>query len=144
MDLTRSLLSILRDELGLTGTKYGCGEGQCGACTVLVAGEPVRACQLSVEEVGARPVLTVEGLAPDTTLNPVQRAFAELGAFQCGFCTPGMVMTATALLRRNPAPSEAEIRSALETNVCRCGGYARILRAVERAAELARTEDRLP
>lgn len=138
VDPGRSLLSVLRDELGLTGTKYGCGEGQCGACTVLAGEEPVRACQLPVGEVGARPIVTVEGLSPDGTLNPVQRAFAEVGAFQCGFCTPGMVVSATALLRRTASPSLAEIRTALEPNICRCGGYLRILKAVERAAELTR------
>ncbi len=138
VDPSRSLLCVLRDELGLTGTKYGCGEGQCGACTVLAGGEPVRACQLPVGEVGARPIVTVEGLAPDGTLSPVQQAFAELGAFQCGFCTPGMVVNVTALLHRTARPSLSEIRTALEPNLCRCGGYSRILKAVERAAELSR------
>ena len=134
----RSLLAVLRDELGLTGTKYGCGEGQCGSCTVLVDGAPVRSCQIPVGEIGEREVTTVEGLAIDGILNPVQAAFAELGAFQCGFCIPGMIVSATALLRNNPSPSEIEIRTALEGNLCRCCGYARILRAVERASERAR------
>jgi len=134
----RSLLSALRNDLELTGTKYGCGEGACGSCTVLLGDEPVRACQVKVSEVGTRPVTTVEGLARDGQLNPVQRAFVELGAFQCGFCTPGMVVRATALLRSRPAPSDSDIREAMEPNLCRCGGYAGILRAIRRAAELAR------
>lgn len=136
-DPDRSLLAFLRNDLGLTGTKYGCGEGECGACTVLLDGDPVRACQVRIGEVGERAVTTVEGLAKDGVLNPVQRAFAEIGAFQCGFCTPGMVVSATALLRTNRSPSRVEIRKALEGNLCRCCGYTRILRAVERASELA-------
>lgn len=133
----RSLLAALRQDLGLTGSKYGCGEGECGACTVLLDGAAVRSCQVPVSEVGDREVLTIEGLGgPSGALSPLQRAFAEVGAFQCGFCTPGMIVAATALLAREPAPSRDEIESALEGNVCRCGGYLRILRAVERAAEL--------
>ncbi len=131
---SRTLLSALRIDLGLTGTKYGCGEGECGACTVLLAGVPVRSCQVLVQEVGDRDVTTVEGLAPEGQLNAVQRAFVELGAFQCGFCTPGMVVHATALLRDKPNPSEEEVRAALEGNLCRCGGYSRILEAVRLAA----------
>ncbi len=129
----RNLLDVLRHELGLTGTKYGCGEGQCGSCTVLLDGNAVRSCQLTIQEIGDREVTTIEGLASEGVLTPLQRSFAELGAFQCGFCIPGMIMSATALLRNHPAPSESEIRSALEGNVCRCCGYTRILRAVERA-----------
>lgn len=134
---SRTLLEVLRIELGLTGAKHGCGEGECGACTVLLAGEPVRSCQVKVHDVGDREVVTVEGLASDGALNPVQRAFAELGAFQCGFCTPGMVVAATALLRRNPHPSEVEVRAAMDGNVCRCCGYSRILRAITRATKLS-------
>jgi aerobic carbon-monoxide dehydrogenase small subunit len=134
----RSLLEVLRVELGLTGTKYGCGEGECGACTVLVAGEPVRACQLPVGGLDGAEVVTVEGLRVDGRLSPVQRAFAEVGGFQCGFCTPGMVVGTTALLRRNPAPSESDVRAALDGHLCRCCGYVRILAAVRRASELAR------
>jgi aerobic-type carbon monoxide dehydrogenase small subunit (CoxS/CutS family) len=133
----RSLLEVLRLELSLTGVKFGCGEGQCGACTVLLGSEAVRSCQVDVADLGGRTVVTVEGLAPKGALNPVQRAFVELGAFQCGFCTPGMVVAATALLNRNPHPSEAEIREAMEGNLCRCCGYARILRAIHWAAELS-------
>jgi aerobic-type carbon monoxide dehydrogenase small subunit (CoxS/CutS family) len=137
-DADRTLLSVLRDELGLTGTKYGCGEGQCGSCSVLVGGSSIRSCQVRVGEVAGREVTTIEGLATEGALNPVQRAFADLGAFQCGFCIPGMIVSATALLRANPCPSEDEIRVALEGNLCRCCGYARILRAVESASQGAR------
>jgi aerobic-type carbon monoxide dehydrogenase small subunit (CoxS/CutS family) len=132
----RPLLALLRDELGLTGTKYGCGEGECGSCTVLVDGEPRRACQVPVGELAGREVTTVEGLAVGGRLTPLQRAFAELGAFQCGYCTPGMIVRATALLRSRPTPSRDEIVEALDGNLCRCCGYPRILRAIERAAEL--------
>src|SRR5215472_221001 len=137
----RTLLELLRDGLGLTGTKYGCGEGSCGACTVLLDGEPARACQLRAGEVGGRAVTTIEGLASDGDLHPVQRAFVELGAMQCGFCVPGMVLTAAALLARSPDPDEAEVRAALADNLCRCCGYPRILRAVRRAAELGGERD---
>jgi aerobic-type carbon monoxide dehydrogenase small subunit (CoxS/CutS family) len=129
------LLTVLRDELHLTGSKYGCGEGQCGACTVLIAGEAMHACQLSVGEVGSRSVETIEGLSAKGVHSRLQQAFIEAGAFQCGVCTPGMVMAATALLRRNPHPSAHEIRLALNGNICRCGTYNRILKAVQRAAE---------
>lgn len=138
LDPDRSLLSVLRNDLGLTGAKYGCGEGECGSCTVLVSGEPARACQVRVGEVGPREVTTVEGLSKGGALNVVQRAFVEVGAFQCGFCTPGMVVRATALLRQNANPSVAETRAALEGNLCRCCGYVGILNAVRQAAELLR------
>jgi aerobic-type carbon monoxide dehydrogenase small subunit (CoxS/CutS family) len=134
----RSLLEVLRDDLGLTGTKYGCGEGQCGSCSVLLEGSSIRSCQVRIGEVGNREITTIEGLANGGVLSPVQSAFAELGAFQCGFCIPGMIVSVTALLRSNPSPSESEIRSALEGNLCRCCGYARILRAVGRASEQVR------
>jgi nicotinate dehydrogenase subunit B len=137
----QSLLSVLREELGLTGAKYGCGEAECGACTVLVDGEPVPACTAPVGEVVGRTITTVEGLADDAGLNPVQRAFLEIGALQCGYCTPGMIVTASALLAKNPDPGEPQIRAALERNVCRCCTYPRILRAVRRAAELTRSPD---
>jgi aerobic-type carbon monoxide dehydrogenase small subunit (CoxS/CutS family) len=132
----RTLLSALRDELGLTGTKYGCGEGECGACTVLLEGEAVKSCQVRIGEIGPRPVTTIEGLAVHGTLTRVQEAFLELGAFQCGFCTPGMVMRVTGLLRTTPRPTREELRTALEGNLCRCCGYGRILAASERAIEL--------
>lgn len=135
-----SLLALLRIELGLTGTKYGCGEGECGACTVLLDGRGVRSCQVEARSAAGRAVVTVEGLARGGSLNPAQRAFLELGAYQCGFCTPGMVVATTALLEREPDPSEAQVREALEGNLCRCCGYARILQAVRRASEIARAE----
>lgn len=133
----RSLLELLRVELGLTGAKYGCGEGECGACTVLLGGEPVRACQIALGGLDGADVVTVEGLRAGGRLSPVQRAFAEAGAFQCGFCTPGMIVAATALLRRNANPSETQVRAALNGHLCRCCGYVRILAAVRRASELS-------
>jgi len=136
----RSLLELLRLDLHLTGAKYGCGEGECGACTVLLDGSPVRACQVEVDQLDGASVVTVEGLREDGRLNAVQRAFAEAGAFQCGFCTPGMVVSATALLRRNPRPSPAEVRAALEGNLCRCCGYTRILATVRHASEIAEAD----
>jgi len=136
-DPDRSLLYVLREELGLTGTKYGCGEGECGACKVLVDGTAVRACMTPVGEAVGRSVTTIEGLASDGHLHPVQEGFLDARAFQCGFCTPGMIIAAVALLRQNPHPREAEIRAALDGNVCRCGGYLRILDAVQRAARIA-------
>jgi nicotinate dehydrogenase subunit B len=137
----QTLLRALREELGFTGTKYGCGEGSCGACTVLLDGEPARACQLHAGDVEGRSLTTIEGLARDGRLHPVQRAFADLGAMQCGYCTPGMVLATAALLARNADPDETDVRSALADNICRCGAYTRILRAVARAAELARSDD---
>src|SRR5215467_7866783 len=137
----RTLLEALREDLGLTGVKYGCGEGSCGSCTVLLDGEPVRACQLSAGEVAGRSVTTIEGLAANGALHPVQRAFVELGAMQCGFCVPGMVLAAAALLARSPDPDEAEVRAALAGNLCRCCAYPRIMRAVRRAAELDAAPD---
>ena len=138
----RNLLEVLRVDLGLTGTKYGCGEGECGACTVLLDGAPMPSCQVSIGEADGATVVTIEGLGTGSALTPVQRAFLEVGAFQCGFCTPGMVVQATALLAQNPDPSEEEIREEMEGNLCRCGGYSRIVRAVQRASELARGPSR--
>lgn len=134
----RSLLFVLREELGLLGAKPGCGEGACGACTVLLDGSPARACQVHLSEVAGRPVRTVEGLSAAGTLHPVQQAFLEAGAFQCGYCTAGMILDTVALLESDPEPDEAMIRAALHDNVCRCGTYPRILRAVRRAVELRR------
>jgi aerobic-type carbon monoxide dehydrogenase small subunit (CoxS/CutS family) len=129
----RSLLYVLREELGLTGAKYGCGEGECGACTVLLDGQAVRACLLPAHEAAGRAVTTVEGLAAGGALHPVQQAFVDAGAMQCGYCTPGMIMATVALLARRPAPSDAEIVDALDGNLCRCCGYPRIREAVARA-----------
>jgi aerobic-type carbon monoxide dehydrogenase small subunit (CoxS/CutS family) len=134
VDGERRLLWVLRTELGLTGTKYGCGEGYCGACTVLVGDEPVRSCQVPIKEVEGKRVTTIEGLALQGKLNPLQEAFAKHDALQCGYCTPGMLVTAHALLLKNPKPSEGEILDALEGNLCRCGAHRRIVMAVADAA----------
>lgn len=129
-----ALLSVLRNHLELTGTKYGCGEGQCGACTVLLDGRAARSCQTAVSEAAGKRVVTIEGLEQNGRLHPVQAAFLDVEAFQCGFCTPGMVVSAAALLRTNPNPSAAEIVESLSGNICRCGTYPRILLAVQQAA----------
>ena len=131
-----SLLDVLRQEVKLTGTKYGCGEGNCGACTVLIDGEPMRSCITSVGSVTGREVTTVEGLAEDGHLNLVQKAFVENSAFQCGYCTPGFVISATALLSKNSTPDIREIKSALSGHICRCGAYVRILKAVQQASDI--------
>jgi aerobic-type carbon monoxide dehydrogenase small subunit (CoxS/CutS family) len=133
-DPSRNLLSYIRFDAGLTGTKYGCGEGVCGACTVLLDGQPVRACMTTVGAVAGGSITTVEGLAADGTLHPVQRAFVEEQAMQCGYCIPGFIMTSVALLNRVSRPDRATIREALSQNMCRCGTYQRIERAVARAA----------
>ncbi len=130
----RRLLWALRTELELTGTKYGCGDGACGACTVVVDGEAVRSCQTPLAEVEGKDVVTIEGLERDGRLHPLQEAFVEHGALQCGYCTPGMVMKAYAFLRRQPRPTRQAIAAALEGNLCRCGAHVRILSAVEAAA----------
>jgi aerobic carbon-monoxide dehydrogenase small subunit len=130
----RSLLDVLREELGLTGTKYGCGEGECGACKVLVDGVAVRSCTTPAGEVIGRSITTIEGLATGDQLHPVQQAFVDAGAFQCGFCIPGMIIASVALLRQNPHPTDDEVRAALNGNLCRCCGYLRILDAVARAS----------
>ncbi len=133
----RPLLEVLREDLGLTGTKYGCGEGQCGACTVLLDGRPVLSCITNVRAVRERSVTTIEGLAGDGALHPVQQSFVEEGAMQCGYCTPGMILQTVALLARHPQPSDAQIVEALNGNLCRCNDYNRIQAAVRRAAEIA-------
>ena len=132
-----SLLSVLRNRLELTGTKYGCGEGECGACTVLLNGEPRRSCRIAARDASGVRVTTIEGLAPDGKLNPVQAAFLEYGAFQCGYCTPGMILAATALLAGNRHPTDQQIVTAMNGNLCRCGTYPRIVAAIQRAAEIA-------
>ena len=129
------LLNLLRERFHLTGAKYGCGIGECGACTVLLDGEPILSCLTLAVEVDGREITTIEGLAEDGELHPLQRAFLEEGAVQCGFCTPGMILTAKALLDENPNPSEEEIREYLKGNLCRCTGYVNIVKAVKRAAE---------
>jgi aerobic-type carbon monoxide dehydrogenase small subunit (CoxS/CutS family) len=138
----RSLLSVLRDDLALTGTKYGCGEGQCGACTVLLDGVPVRSCQLPCGTVGPQKITTIEGverngrpaLSGVEGLHPFQQALLEVGAFQCAYCASGMVMSGVALLAKNPNPSDAEIVRFMDGNICRCGGYGRIMDAIKLAA----------
>jgi aerobic-type carbon monoxide dehydrogenase small subunit (CoxS/CutS family) len=130
----RTLLSVLRDDLNLTGTKYGCGEGRCGACTVLVDGSPVRSCQLTVGGVGGRKVFTIESLEQNGQLHPLQQAFLNHDAFQCAYCTSGMIMSGVAFLRKRKNPSEAEIVRFMEGNVCRCGTYQRIIAAIQEAA----------
>jgi len=130
------LLYVLRDELGLTGSKYGCGEGQCGACTVLIGGMPRRSCQIPVSAAAAKPITTIEGIEKDGRLNPVQQAFLDAGAFQCAYCTSGMIMSSVGLLQANPNPSQAEIVQSLQGNVCRCGTHPRIVDAVHRAAKM--------
>ncbi|MGD0249417.1 MAG: (2Fe-2S)-binding protein [Thermoplasmata archaeon] len=134
LDPDRSLLLVLREEIGLTGTKYGCGEGECGACKVLLDGVAVRACQTSIGEAVGRSITTIEGLSEGKRLHPLQQAFIDAGAFQCGFCTPGMIIAAVALVTRNPQPNDEEIRAAMKGNICRCGGYLRVLAAIHRVS----------
>ena len=135
VDEETTLLAVLRHDLGLTGTKYGCGDGDCGACTVLIDGEAKNSCITPVDAAAGREVTTIEGLAKDGDLHPVQEAFIEHTAFQCAFCTPGFIMSAVALLSRNPQPDDRQIRAALTGNICRCGTYVRILQAAKAAAE---------
>ena len=131
----RLLVHFIRDDLGLTGTHVGCDTGNCGACTVHVDGEPVKSCMLLAVQADGASIATVEGLAPDGELTPLQKAFNEHHALQCGYCTPGMLMSASALLERNPSPSEDEVRYALQGNICRCTGYVNIVEAVMAAGE---------
>jgi aerobic-type carbon monoxide dehydrogenase small subunit (CoxS/CutS family) len=134
-DPETSLLSALRDELTLTGTKYGCGEGQCGACTVLINGSPRRSCQITLSTAAAKSIRTIEGLEKDGHLHPVQQAFLDAGAFQCAYCTSGMILSSVGLLSTNPNPTSAEIIQSLQGNICRCGTYPRIIDAVRQAAK---------
>lgn len=133
-DPTQTLLWVLRNQFGLTGTKYGCGIGFCGACTVLIDNEPVRSCMLPVSEVKGKSVITIEGLATNGELHPVQKAFIDHDALQCGFCTPGMILTAAGMLMKNPSPTRQEVIEGLEDNLCRCGAHTRIIDAVLSAA----------
>ena len=134
-DPDRTLLSVLRDDLDLTGTKYGCGEGQCAACTVLIDGVPTKSCLTKVGTVGAKKIVTIEGLSPAGKLHPVQEAFLEAEAMQCGWCTPGMILGAVGLLQKSPHPSDAEIVSGMNGHICRCGTYPRIVSAIRLAAK---------
>ena len=133
-DPERPLLEIIREDLQLTGTKYACGEGQCGACTVLVDGKTVMSCNTPVSQAEGKTILTIEGLAEGDKLHPVQEAFLAETAYQCGYCTPGMIMTTVALLKQKPKPTDAEILNWMNPHICRCCGYPRILKAVHRAA----------
>ena len=135
LDPSQTLLWVLRNHFGLTGTKYGCGIGFCGSCTVLIDQEPIRSCNLALSEVEGKSVVTIEGLAKDGKLHPVQKAFVEHDALQCGFCTPGMIMNAAGLLMKNPSPTTQEIKAGMEENLCRCGAHVRIVEAVKTAAE---------
>ena len=132
----KSLLSVLRDDLGLTGSKYGCGEGQCGACTVLIDGTPRRSCVTSAGSVAGLQVTTIEGVENKGRLHPLQQAFLEADALQCGYCTSGMIMSGVALLRKNPNPGTEEIIRFMEGNICRCGTYPRIIAAIKNAARM--------
>lgn len=135
----KTLLEVLREDLGLTGTKHGCELGECGTCTVLVDGTPILSCLALAISYAERSIETIEGMAPGATLHPLQDAFAELGAAQCGYCTPGFLLAARALLDANPAPTRDEIKESLSGNLCRCTGYLKIYEAVERAAQQLRT-----
>jgi len=128
------LLGVLSDQFGLTGTKYGCGIGFCGSCTILVDNEAVRSCNMAISEVAGKNVVTIEGLSRDGKLHPVQQAFVDNDALQCGFCTPGMIMKATGLLFKNPNPTTQQIREGMENNLCRCGAHVRIVDAIHAAA----------
>jgi aerobic-type carbon monoxide dehydrogenase small subunit (CoxS/CutS family) len=134
-DAERSLLSVLRDDLDLTGSKYGCGEGQCGACTVLIDGQAARSCVTTVGSAAGKKIATIESLEKKGRLHPLQEAFLEADALQCGYCTPGMIMSGIALLSKNPSPSDPEIVRFMEGNICRCGTYPRIVTAIRKAAQ---------
>jgi isoquinoline 1-oxidoreductase subunit alpha len=136
VEADRRLLEVLRDELDLTGTKYGCGEGQCGACTVLIDGQPARSCVTSVGEAAGKQIMTIESLEQNGRLHPLQQAFLDAGAMQCGYCIPGMIMSGVGLLKKNSRPTDQDILRALEGNICRCGTYPRILAAIRKAAGL--------
>ena len=138
VDGERSLLWVLRSDLCLTGTKYGCGEGICGACTVLVSNKAMRSCQVLVKEIKGKEVITIEGLVRNGKLHPLQKAFVDHDALQCGFCTPGMILNAYSLLLEKPQPTEAEIIEGMNDNLCRCGAHVRIVQAIQNAAQVMR------
>jgi aerobic-type carbon monoxide dehydrogenase small subunit (CoxS/CutS family) len=140
VDGDRSLLSVLRDDLDLTGAKYGCGERQCGACVVLVDGHPTPACVTPASTVQGRQILTIEGLAPHGNLHPLQQAFLDVGALQCGYCTPGMILAGVALLATNSDPDETTIVQTMDRHICRCGSYPRVVRAIKMAAATLRAQ----
>ena len=133
-DGDRKLLWVLRTDLGLTGTKFGCGHNQCGACTVIIDGEAVRSCDYPIHKISGKEVITIEGLANNGGLHPLQKAFIQEGAYQCGFCTPGMILTSYSLLLKNPNPSAADIIEFMDRNLCRCGTYSRIVQAIQKVA----------
>lgn len=135
VDTERMLLWVLRTDLGLTGTKYGCGEGYCGSCAVLIDNQAVRSCQTPAKEIHGKNIVTIEGLLKDGKPHPVQKAFMEHDAFQCGYCTPGMIITACSLLNENPRPSKKEVIDGMENNLCRCGAHKRIIEAVQSASK---------
>ncbi|MHC4778878.1 MAG: (2Fe-2S)-binding protein [Planctomycetota bacterium] len=137
----RTLLEVLREDLGLTGTKEGCGLGECGSCTVLLDGKPVNACLVVAGQAEGSSIETIEGLADGNDLHPIQEAFVDRGSIQCGFCTPGMILTAKAFLAENPDPTEAQVRRAISGNLCRCTGYEKIVEAIMAAAENMRDSD---
>jgi carbon-monoxide dehydrogenase small subunit len=134
------LLNVIREELGLKGTKYGCGTGECGACTVLLDGRPILSCLTLAVAVNGKNITTIEGIGTDEHLHPIQQAFIDAGAIQCGYCTPGMILSAKALLDKNPNPSEEEIKEAIKGNLCRCTGYVKIIAAIQLAAKRMRGE----
>ena len=137
-----TLLFVLRDDLGLAGSKFGCGEGHCGACTVLIDGLPMRSCQVRLSAAADKPITTIEGLETNGRLHPVQQAFIDAEAFQCGYCTPGMVMAVAGFLKSHPTPTDADINKVLDRNVCRCGTYPRIVKAIHDAARRMRPPSR--
>ena len=142
VEAERTLLSVLRDDFGLTGSKYGCGEGKCGACTVLLDGQAAHSCTAKVGAVASRSITTIEGLEKEGRLHPLQQAFLDLGAFQCAYCTPGMIMAGVGLLASHTDPSDAQIIDAMQGNICRCGTYPRIVAAIRRAASLKKGDNR--
>ena len=140
IDPGKNLLEVLRDDLNLTGAKYGCGEGQCGACTVLLEGRPVRSCIIPASSASGRKIITIEGLEQDGQLHPLQQTFLSEEAFQCGYCTSGMIMSAVALLNKNPEASRGQIRNAMQGNICRCGSYSQIMNAISLAKKTLKSQ----